>query len=74
MSFRCTLTAYWKSGENFADINNDPSQLESTQSDLVAIRIDGNFAYWSIKDSFVVRQFDFSATLGNECQAACEND
>ncbi|HFQ4959790.1 TPA: hypothetical protein ACGUPM_003266 [Vibrio vulnificus] len=61
-------------GESFADIDNDSSQLESTQSDLVAIRVDGNFAYWSFKNSFIVRQFDFSATSGEPCQAACDGD
>ncbi|MFM2598239.1 hypothetical protein [Vibrio fortis] len=60
--------------DNFTDVDNEPSQIESTQSDLVSIRVDGNYAYWSFKNSYVIKQFDFSATAGDECETACEGD
>ena len=54
-------------GDNFADIDNEPSQIESTQTDVVSIKSDGEFAYWSFKNSFVVKQFEFSSNSGNAC-------
>lgn len=59
----------------FADNNNDPSEIESNQSALVSIRIDGHYAYWKFNNAFVVDQFDFPSNANDRvCKLTCESD
>ncbi|EPN4980128.1 hypothetical protein ACT0HR_003516 [Vibrio alginolyticus] len=62
-------------GDQFADNNRDPEFIESLQSALLSIRVDGSVAYWSLHNSYVVDQFSFSAAdLNDPCKTACEGD